>query len=80
MKIRINAFGVSKDIIGKKAFELTVQSGSNVSDIRVLLATKFPGLKGLPTLMIAVNAKYASDDVIIQDTDMVALIPPTNGG
>jgi molybdopterin synthase sulfur carrier subunit len=30
--------------------------------------------------MIAVNNNYAEDDIILQATDEVALIPPVSGG
>lgn len=80
VNIHVMAFGISKDIVGKASFELTVRKNSSVRDIKALLIKTYPGLKKLPALMIAVNAKYAHDNDTVKSNDKIALIPPTNGG
>jgi len=41
---------------------------------------KVPGLDHFSSILVAVNEAYARDDVVINDGDTVALIPPVSGG
>jgi molybdopterin synthase sulfur carrier subunit len=40
----------------------------------------YPNLKGLKSLLIAVNNEYAEDSVELLESDEIALIPPVSGG
>ncbi|MNL69681.1 ThiS family protein [compost metagenome] len=57
--------------------EGTVKS---VGELRAKLYDQYPSLEKLNSLMIAVNKNYAADDVLINATDEIALIPPVSGG
>jgi molybdopterin converting factor subunit 1 len=77
MKLKI--FGVARDIMGGGEISLD-DSISNVSELRALLFNRYPKLKDLNSLLIAVNQKYASDDISLAETDEIAVIPPVSGG
>ncbi|HRW99900.1 MAG TPA: MoaD/ThiS family protein [Cyclobacteriaceae bacterium] len=79
MKCTIKAFGITKDILGGRevSFEM---SGNKVGDLRDALHSRFPEVKSLNSLFIAVNNNYADDNQSLSETDEIALIPPVSGG
>lgn len=54
--------------------------GSTVGELRQCLVSKYPQLKGLRSLFIAVNHTYAEDTLRLTEADEIALIPPVSGG
>ena len=79
MKFKVKAFGVTKDILGGKEAVVEIQ-GQTVADLRNELFQQHPSLKGLRSLLIAVNNTYADNDLRIHENDEIALIPPVSGG
>ena len=79
MQLRVKAFGVTKDILGNREIVIELQ-GQTVAQLRAKLVSEYPALSGLKSLMIAVNNNYAEDNLPLQNTDEVALIPPVSGG
>lgn len=80
MKLKILAFGITKDIFGASEKELEVQGDLNVRQLKDLLEKDFPQFIKLKSYFIAVNEEYAEDNQIIIDTDEIAIIPPVSGG
>ena len=78
--LKIKAFGITKDILGGRDVELTIGSESTVSGLRKELAEKYPHMKGLKSLYIAVNNEYAEDSLVLTGEEEIALIPPVSGG
>lgn len=79
MKYKVRAFGVTKDILGGKEAVVEIQ-GQTVADLRNQLFQQHPQLKGLRSLLIAVNNTYAENEQVIAENDEIALIPPVSGG
>ena len=79
MELKIKTFGITRDILGARevVFEL---KGKSVLDLRHELNTKHHELVGLKSLFIAVNQHYAADEILLNETDEIALIPPVAGG
>lgn len=79
MKLKIKTFGITRDILGGReiVFEL---KGKSVSDLRDELNDKHHELIGLKSLFIAVNQQYAADEIVLSESDEIALIPPVAGG
>ncbi|OCA72531.1 molybdopterin synthase sulfur carrier subunit [Chryseobacterium artocarpi] len=80
MKLKILAFGITKDILGAAEKELETQDDLNVGQLKRILEEDFPQLVKLKSYFIAVNEEYAEDDQTIVNTDEIALIPPVSGG
>ena len=78
MKVQVIAYGIARDIAAAN-FEIDVD-GHTVGDLRAALARAYPALRDLASLMIAVNASYAGDEVSLGPSDEVVLIPPVSGG
>jgi molybdopterin synthase sulfur carrier subunit len=78
-KYNVKAFGITKDLLGGREANIEVR-GNTVGHLRLSLAEKYPQLSDLRSLYIAVNNDYADDEVVITDSDEIALIPPVSGG
>ena len=79
--MKIISFGRAKEITGELFSEF--EAGSyplNVAEFKGRLFDKYPALKNLSTLSVAVNNVYAGDETMINKGDEVALIPPVSGG
>jgi molybdopterin synthase sulfur carrier subunit len=78
--IKIKAFGITREIVGQRELELELSDGKTVSELRKLLNEQYPKMKGLKSLLIAVNNEYAEDHITLKSDDEIALIPPVSGG
>jgi len=77
--ISIKLFGVTRDIVGKPILEIQ-DNVDTVGQLKEFMMTTYPRIKGLNSLMVAVNSEYAKDELTISSTDEIALIPPVSGG
>lgn len=80
MKISILTFGATRDIIGENNLSLDLENGLQVGKLKQNLESEYPELIKLNSLFIAVNEEYAESDQVLNDGDIVALIPPVSGG
>jgi molybdopterin converting factor subunit 1 len=79
MTVNILAFGIAKDIFAAPA--ITVQLPDNtVTGLKQTLETQYPRLKQLASYMVAVNNEYAGDELLLNERDEIAIIPPVSGG
>ncbi|MGJ8659922.1 MoaD/ThiS family protein [Cellulophaga fucicola] len=81
--MKVLLFGVTKDIIGSSILDVsnfTTNTEKTVGDLYTYLQEKYPELKKLSSLAIAVNSAYAEHNTTLKETDEVALIPPVSGG
>lgn len=80
MNIEVLGFGIARDIFDGKTTSVSVSEAIDVAALKLELENKYPQLKELASYMVAVNDEYAEDDLIINATDEVAIIPPVSGG
>jgi len=79
--MKIISFGITKDITGSLFFDFNAgENPISIAKLKEGLFNKFPELRKLSTLSIAVNNKYATDETMVNSLDEVALIPPVSGG
>jgi sulfur-carrier protein len=78
-KYRVKAFGITRELLGGREAFIETQ-GQTVADLRAALNERFPELLDLRSLFIAVNNDYAEDDILLNASDEIALIPPVSGG
>lgn len=74
-------FGVAREIIGSATLKFSGEElPESVGALRKLLMERYPELKTITSLKVAVNNEFAGDDAPIASRDEVALIPPVSGG
>jgi len=78
--MKVLVFGAARDIIEKGELNIELTAPKSIQSFRADLMHEFPALKNLNALAIAVNEVYANDDVVVNNQDVVALIPPVSGG
>lgn len=78
MNVPVRVFAIYADILGAAQTTVTVPEPVTVGAVRAAIARLSPRLPPRP--IIAVNEKYATDDVAIAAGDEVAVIPPVAGG
>jgi molybdopterin converting factor subunit 1 len=81
MEIRILFLGPARDFASVEAATIEVFDATTATSARAVIAAKFPRIAAaLPTMRIAVNQTFVSDEYILRAGDEVALIPPVSGG
>lgn len=78
--LRILAFGMARDILGRSVIEQEWNSPLTVGELREELIRQYPELARLKSLAVAVNSEYAQDGNQLKEGDEIALIPPVSGG
>ena len=74
-------FGVTRDIVGKGSTSILSADGiETVGDLKRVLMERYPALRELSSLALAVNHSYARDNDPVHESDEIALIPPVSGG
>jgi molybdopterin converting factor subunit 1 len=80
MKIQLLFFGITTDLTEKNSMVIEVESTTSVKNLKQQLISKFPKLQHINEFAIAVNEEYATDDFILTEGAVVAIIPPVSGG
>ncbi len=77
----VRLFGSLREAAGAKELELELAEGCRVSDVRELLAERFPILERLgERVAVSVNLELAEATQGLRDGDEVAFLPPVAGG
>ena len=80
MNITILFFGVATDLATCNSTQMEIPPNSNIADFKLLLLAKFSKLTKMSSYAVAVNESYATDETIINKSDVIAIIPPVSGG
>lgn len=82
MKISLLFFATLRSLTELKSLELELPSESRVSDLKLLVAERFPQVEPalVDTVLVSINREYADDEQIIPNGAEVALFPPVSGG
>lgn len=80
MQLTILLFGITTDLLGTSSINIELPENSSVTDLKLALKTNFKPLEKLEAYAVAVNEAYASDNVLLKSSDIIAIIPPVSGG
>ncbi len=73
-------FGIARDLTGQSVLSNPLPPGGSVADLLEAVQTQYPALRGIKSLLIAVNGEYAEPDLLLYPNDEIAIIPPVSGG
>jgi sulfur-carrier protein len=79
--MKILLFGITREIVGQN--QLVIPSGVQLANVRQLkdwLGDKYPAIRSLSSLAVAVDSEYAGEDDQLSSGQEIALIPPVSGG
>ena len=80
MKISILFFGMATDLVDSSSLEIELPNKSSVASFKEFLLAEFPELQKMSSYAVAINESYASNDTLIRENDVIAIIPPVSGG
>ncbi len=80
IKIRLKCFSQVKYALGINEITFELEDKTSTDDLEKLVRKKAEGKLDDVTLSTAVNKKYISKNIELEDGDEVAFIPPVQGG
>ncbi|MDP3353261.1 MAG: MoaD/ThiS family protein [Flavobacteriaceae bacterium] len=80
MTIKLLFFGITQDLVGNHIIDLNIENSISVVELKSELFKQYPNLNKFPNFAVAVNEQYANEETLINDKDIVAIIPPVSGG
>lgn len=80
MQIELLFFGIIEDIVGMRSKKMSLETSTTVEELNNHLQELFPALKRQANYAMAINMEYATNETVINNNDVVALIPPVSGG
>lgn len=80
MKIETLFFGITTDLVNTSSLVVEVNKALSIAEFKIFLKDKFPQLENINSYTVAVNETYATDDLVLKENDIVAIIPPVSGG
>ena len=80
MNLKVLLFGISKDLLGTTSLVFSISPNTTVLEFKTQLQKEYPQLSEINSYAIAINESYASNETVLKENDMVAVIPPVSGG
>ena len=80
MNVQILLFGITTDLLGTSSIYFEVPENATVSKLKQELVTLYSQLEHIDSYAIAVNESYANDETVLNNGDIIAVIPPVSGG
>lgn len=80
MEIQILFFGITTDLVGSNSMTFKLFEKATIKELKEQLILNYSGLMNIHEFAIAVNEAYAEDELILNNGDVVAIIPPVSGG
>lgn len=81
MRIRVRLFARVRDIVGAGELEREVSRGATLRTVWQGLVRDYPELERYSTVISgAVNEEYARMDLLVEEGNEVAFLPPVSGG
>lgn len=80
MKIKLLFFGIATDLTKLSSLEIEVTNNCTVEQLKSILLKKHPKLTSVNSYAVAVNEEYVNNDFLLNNNDVVAIIPPVSGG
>ena len=80
MKIKTLFFGITTDLVDASQLEISVDENTSIREFKSSLKNLYPQLEKINSYAIAVNEEYTTDDFVLKQGDVVAVIPPVSGG
>jgi len=77
--MKVLYFAELKEILNVQSEEMNINSEITVETFKQTLIEQYPQIAE-KQFQIAVNEEFVPSDAIIQQNDIVALIPPVSGG
>ena len=81
MKIRAEFYSRLKEIVGTPSLEITMPDGATVQDLVATLSSDYPPLRDFQdSLLFGIDVEFVDKKHVLRDGEMIAVMPPVQGG
>ena len=81
MKVRAEFYSRVKEIVGASALELSLPKNATVNDLFEQLKETYPKLRDFETSMLfGVGVEFVDRNHVLNEGDVIAIMPPVQGG
>ena len=81
MRVSVQCFGHYADVFGSDEKDFRLESGATVAELVKQLEAQYSSMSNLAVrCRFSVNESYTKLETLLQDGDIVAVIPPMSGG
>jgi len=80
MRVVVLFFGAARELTALREVPLELPALVTVAELRKLLAERFTGINDALNYAVAINEAHAMNDDVLQEGDVVAILPPVSGG
>ncbi len=81
MKVRAEFYSRLKEIIGAPALEISLRKNATVNDLFEQLKQSYPQLRDFEkSMLFGVGVEFVDRNHVLNDGDVIAIMPPVQGG
>ena len=80
MNLKVLLFGISKDLLATTSLVFSISPNTTILEFKTQLQKEYPQLSEINSYAIAINESYATNDAVLKEHDLIAIIPPVSGG
>jgi len=81
MKVRAEFYSRVKEIVGASALELSLPKNATVNDLFEQLKETYPKLRDFEkSMLFGVGVEFVDRNHVLNEGDVIAIMPPVQGG
>jgi molybdopterin synthase sulfur carrier subunit len=81
MKVRAEFYSRLREIAGASSVEMTLPEGARIRDLAEKLFSDHPRLRDFEkSMLFGIGVEFVERDHILKDNDVIAIMPPVQGG
>ena len=81
MKVRAEFYSRVKEILGASALELSLPKNATVNDLFEQLKETYPKLRDFEkSMLFGVGVEFVDRNHVLNEGDVIAIMPPVQGG
>jgi molybdopterin converting factor small subunit len=81
MKVRVELYSRLKEIVDASALELSLPKNASVNDLFEQLKKSYPKLRDFEkSMLFGIGVEFVDRSYVLNDGDVIAIMPPVQGG
>ena len=81
IRVRAEFYSVVKEIVDASAFELSLPKNATVNDLFEHLKKSYPKLRDFEkSILFGIGVEFVERSYLLNDGDVIAIMPPVQGG
>ena len=81
IKVRAEFYSVVKEIVDASAIELSLPKNASVNDLFEQLKKSYPKLRDFEkSILFGIGVEFVDRSYVLNDGDVIAIMPPVQGG